>query len=93
MAAGCPRLRWLNLTWCVKLTDRGLQRLAQHCGGLRWLSLHGVGGVSMEGLAALSTACSHSLHTLDVQGCSSGSLSRAEVAQLFPRVRTWVVHG
>ena len=86
-------LRWLNLTWCVRLTDQGIRALAQHCSSLRWLSLHGIINVSMEGLDALSRSCSGSLHTLDVQGCSSGRLDAAELEQRFPRVRTWRVHG
>ena len=93
MAEGCPQLRWLNLTWCVKLTDEGVRQLALGCRRLRWLSLHGIVSVSLQGLTELSSSCARTLHTLDVQGCSSGGLEADQLAELFPRVRTWKVHG
>lgn len=42
----CHQLRTVVLTWCVQLTDRGLLPLAQGCGRLELLSLHGIRGIT-----------------------------------------------
>ena len=93
LAEGCRTLQYLNLTWCIKITDTGLQKVAECCRSLRWLSLHGLRGITGGGLECLSSSGPARLHTLDVQGCGLDADSRARLPQLFPRVQTWKVHS
>ena len=90
--AACQQLQSVNLTWCIQLTDAGVCALAKGCPSLQLLSLHGnrhITNASIETLAA----CANSLHTLDVQGAIGlKNMSRAQLEQMFPKLRTHVVH-
>ncbi|RLM80991.1 hypothetical protein C2845_PM12G09660 [Panicum miliaceum] len=65
----CAGLTYLNLTWCVRVTDAGVVAIAQGCRSIELLSLFGIVGVTDACLDVLSKSCSHSLTTLDVNGC------------------------
>ncbi|KAG9450439.1 hypothetical protein H6P81_010404 [Aristolochia fimbriata] len=84
----CTKLVSLNLTWCVRVTDIGVISVAQSCTTLEFLSLFGITGVTDKCLEALSTFCSSTLTTLDVNGCTGiQRRSREELLQLFPYLK------
>ncbi|XP_017255370.1 F-box protein At3g58530 [Daucus carota subsp. sativus] len=92
--AKCKNLVSLNLTWCVRLTDAGVISVAQGCTSLEFLSLFGIVGVTDKCLEALSTSCSNTITTLDVNGCVGiKRRSREELLQLFPRLICFKVHS
>ena len=95
LADGCHQLRYLNLTWCIRVSDRGVEQLASSCIGLRWLSLHGILGITDRCIRSLAATCASSLNTLDVNGCRNASLTRSpgQLEQLFPHVLCWHVHS
>jgi len=90
----CGGLAYLNLTWCVRVTDAGVVAIAQGCQSLELLSLFGIVGVTDACLEALSKSCSHSLTTLDVNGCIGiKRRSRDDLLKLFPKLRCFKVHS
>ena len=92
MAQGCP-LRHINLTWCVQLTDTAVVALAQNCKDLELLSLHGIRGISDEGINELKLHNSSSLHTLDITGCTGVTgYPRTQLAEAFPNVHCFLWH-
>ncbi|CAN6243957.1 unnamed protein product [Urochloa humidicola] len=90
----CRGLTYLNLTWCVCVTDAGVIAIAQGCRSLELLSLFGIVGVTDACLEALSKSCSNSLTTLDVNGCVSiKRRSRDDLLELFPLLSCFKVHS
>ncbi|XP_058766331.1 F-box protein At3g58530-like [Vicia villosa] len=90
----CKNLVSLNLTWCVRVTDKGVIAVAQSCTSLEFLSLFGIVGVTDKCLEALSNSCSNSITTLDVNGCIGiKKRSRADLLQLFPYLKCFKVHS
>ena len=70
-----PNLTYLNLTWCLSLTDRGIvEGICKHLEkGLNLLSLYGNTTVTDRTLDALIESNIHrlTLETLDLNGCSA----------------------
>ncbi|XP_031266639.1 F-box protein At3g58530-like [Pistacia vera] len=92
--AKCKNLVSLNLTWCVRITDAGVIVLAQGCTSLEFLSLFGIVGVTDKCLEVLSSFCSKTLTTLDVNGCVGiKKRRRDELLQLFPYLTCFKVHS
>ncbi|KAL6523759.1 hypothetical protein OROGR_017362 [Orobanche gracilis] len=54
---------------CVRVTDQGAVATAQGCRSLEFLSLFGIVGVTDKSLEVLSSFCSNTVTTLDVNGC------------------------
>ncbi|CAN1800844.1 F-box protein At3g58530 [Linum perenne] len=67
--AKCKKILSLNLTWCIRVTDVGVIAVAESFTSLEFLSLFGIIGVTDKCLEALSSCCSNTLTTLDVNGC------------------------
>ncbi|KAG8367960.1 hypothetical protein BUALT_Bualt16G0127000 [Buddleja alternifolia] len=92
--ANCKNLVSLNLTWCVRVTDQGVVAIAQGCRYLEFLSLFGIVGVTDKSLEALSSFCSNTITTLDVNGCIGiKRRSREQLLQLFPNLKCFKVHS
>ncbi|XP_065637104.1 F-box protein At3g58530 isoform X2 [Quercus suber] len=92
--AECVNLVSLNLTWCVRVTDEGVMAIAQGCTSLEFLSLFGIVGVTDKCLEALSSSCSNTITTLDVNGCIGiKRRSRDELLHLFPHLKCFKVHS
>ncbi|KAL2480481.1 F-box protein [Abeliophyllum distichum] len=92
--AHCTELASLNLTWCVRVTDQGVVAIAEGCRSLEFLSLFGIVGVTDKSLEALSSFCSNTLTTLDVNGCiGMKRRTRDELLQLFPKLKCFKVHS
>lgn len=90
----CGGLTYLNLTWCICVTDVGVVAIAQGYRSLELLSLFGIVGVTDACLEALSKSCSHSLTTLDVNGCIGiKRRSRDDLIKLFPLLSCFKVHS
>ncbi|XP_015951181.1 F-box protein At3g58530 [Arachis duranensis] len=84
----------LNLTWCVRVTDKGVISIAQNCTSLEFLSLFGITGVTDKCLEELSKSCSDKITTLDVNGCIGiKRRSREELLRLFPNLKCFKVHS
>ena len=91
--ATCQHLQSVNLTWCIQLTDAGVCALAKGCRSLQSLSLHGNRHITNASIETLAASCADSLHTLDVQGAIGLiHMTRAQLEQMFPKLRTHVVH-
>ncbi|KAK4432185.1 F-box protein [Sesamum alatum] len=92
--AKCKNLISLNLTWCVQVTDHGIIAIAEGCRSLEFLSLFGIVGVTDKSLEALSSFCSNTITTLDVNGCIGiKRRSRDQLLQLFPKLKCFKVHS
>ncbi|KMS98796.1 hypothetical protein BVRB_3g068720 isoform A [Beta vulgaris subsp. vulgaris] len=92
--AECNNLVYLNITWCVRVTDVGVIAIAKGCTCLELLSLFGIIGVTDKSLEALSASCSNTLKTLDVNGCINiKRRTREELLQLFPVLECFKVHS
>ncbi|CAL1372298.1 unnamed protein product [Linum trigynum] len=92
--AKCKDLVSLNLTWCVRITDVGVIAVAEGCRSLEFLSLFGIIGVTDKCLEVLSSCCSNTLTTLDVNGCIGiKRRSRDELLGLFPYLNCFKVHS
>ncbi|GFP79836.1 F-box protein at3g58530 [Phtheirospermum japonicum] len=82
----CPKLEVFSIYWnvrCVKLTDRGLQMILLKCSLLKSLNLYalsslfGIVGVTDKSLEALSSTCSNTITTLDVNETKPQSTASA----------------
>ncbi|GAQ83937.1 hypothetical protein KFL_001690150 [Klebsormidium nitens] len=92
--AQCHELTTLNLTWCVRLMDRGLSAIAHGCPKLESLSLYGILGITDKAVEELAHHCSGTLHTLDVNGCVNVKRrSKEDLLQLFPLLTCFLVHS
>ncbi|VFQ73958.1 unnamed protein product [Cuscuta campestris] len=92
--ANCRRLLSLNLTWCVRVTDLGIKAIARGCMSLEFLSLFGIVGVTDKSLEALSSFCSSTLTTLDVNGCIGiKNRRRNQLLEMFPNLKCFKVHS
>ncbi|KAL6540435.1 hypothetical protein OROMI_024318 [Orobanche minor] len=92
--AKCKNLISLNLTWCVRVTDQGVIAIAQGCRSLEFLSLFGIVGVTDKSLEVLSSFCSNTVTTLDVNGCVGiKRRSRDRLLELFPKLKCFKVHS
>jgi F-box/leucine-rich repeat protein 14 len=92
IAAGLPKLKTINLSFCVSITDSGLRHLAK-MSSLRELNLRACDNVTDSGLAHLSEGLSGSggscLTSLDVSFCDKiGDVALNHVAQGLFRLKT-----
>ena len=91
--AKCPELRFAELSWCIQLTDGGVCALAAGSRNLEVLSLHGILGITDKVIDALAASCSHSLHSLDVNGCTGIEYrSEEQLTVKLPNLRTFILH-
>ncbi|CAD7960842.1 unnamed protein product [Amoebophrya sp. A25] len=88
------RLKVLNLTWCTLITDAGIAALCQSAvRDLAELSLFGNLNISEESLRLLGQKFGHSLHTLDINGCTNiPNRAPEDVLRYLPNVTRFVVH-
>lgn len=96
VARGCPRLAYLNLTWCVNVNDEALAVVAASCRRLRLLSVFGLRGVTDATLDELAQPgrCSATLATLDVHGCCNVKRqAEAELLKQFPKLTCFTHHS
>lgn len=70
LGAGLSSLQSLDVSYCRKLSDRGLKTVAEGCQDLRGLQLAGCRLITDTALQSLSQNC-HSLKELGLQGCTS----------------------
>ena len=68
IAAGCPHLLNLNLSYCTAITDASLQAIGHHSHQLLNLEVRGCEKLTSVGLVALAAGCS-SLRELDIKRC------------------------
>ena len=93
--AECKHLEYLNLSWCVKVTDEGVVPLARGCQFLTLLSVHGNLKITRLSLAALAKNC-RILQTLDLQGCAAipaEERSDAKLKDTFPSLTCTQYHS
>ena len=69
VAVSFPCLRTLNLAWCSKITDAGMQTLAKHCAGLRRLNLSYCRNITDAGMPSLAKLTN--LQQLNLTDCVS----------------------
>lgn len=65
---GCPELQVLDVTWCHRITDRGLKALARGCPDLKRLAVACNGFISEDGVTEIVQHC-HQLRELDLSLC------------------------
>lgn len=70
IGSGLSSLRSLDVSYCRKLTDKGLSAIADGCSDLHVLRLSGCRFVTDKALLALSVNCPY-LEELGLQGCSN----------------------
>lgn len=68
LSNGCKKLKKLNLSYCVNVTDRGMEhiRFIEH---LSDLELRGLTKITSAGLTALAAGCKR-LADLDLKHCA-----------------------
>ncbi|GAB6022872.1 hypothetical protein CHUAL_006969 [Chamberlinius hualienensis] len=65
----CLTVEKIVLSGCIKLTDKGLIAIAQHCPELRHVELKGCQSLTNDGLLELVSNC-HNIEYLDLTGCN-----------------------
>lgn len=94
--ASCHKLKTINFTWCIQLTDDGVCPIASGCTSLTSLSLHGLRGITNRTIEALAQHNKESLQTLDVHGCigisTKSNDTEAYLLELLPNIEEFVVH-
>ena len=66
---GSPRLQWIGLRGCVRLSDKGLARVGAHCPELGSVDLEGCVGITDKGVVALTKRLR--LRSLSLKGCTN----------------------
>lgn len=69
LAGGCQKIRKLNLSYCIEITDKGMERLSKLV-ELFDLELRGLHKITGGGLTALASGCKK-LAELDLKHCES----------------------
>lgn len=69
LAGGCQKIRKLNLSYCIEITDKGMERLSKLV-ELYDLELRGLHKITGGGLTALASGCKK-LAELDLKHCES----------------------
>ena len=95
-----PNLTYLNLSWCLALTDKGIVEgiCTSLVKGLNLLSLFGNSNVTEITLTTLveTEIHRHNLETLDLNGCKliSSELREEEIlSKQFPNCKEFVYHS
>uniref|UniRef100_A0A0G4H8H3 F-box/LRR-repeat protein 15-like leucin rich repeat domain-containing protein n=1 Tax=Chromera velia CCMP2878 TaxID=1169474 RepID=A0A0G4H8H3_9ALVE len=88
----------LNLTWCLRVTDRSLKALSKGCPALETLSLHGNTSITPDGLTALEQSpLKDTLTALDVRGCRQLDAYVSEgfkrLKEAFPKLTCFELHS
>ena len=80
------------MTWCVKVTDAGVEAIGTGCRDLELLSLHGILGVTDKSVELLATNCKK-LKFFDVNGCGYvNQKSKDHLFSIFPALRSTLIH-
>ncbi len=66
---GCPNLEHVDISWCQRILDDGLEAVATGCGHLKVLICKGCSGITDEGLGHIAQHC-HDLRVLNLHSCS-----------------------
>lgn len=69
LAGGCQKIRKLNLSYCIEITDKGMERLSKLV-ELFDLELRGLHKITGGGLTVLASGCKK-LAELDLKHCES----------------------
>lgn len=69
LAGGCKKVGKLNLSYCIEITDKGMERLSNLV-ELFDLELRGLHKITGGGLTALASGC-NKLAELDLKHCES----------------------
>ena len=88
-------LRYVNFSWCGRLTDEGVCHVAENCRHLELLSVHGNRNVTEKLIESLKIGQkdSKSLKVLDVKGCVNVKTNTLEaLRQIFPNLQTIKFH-
>jgi len=64
---GCKRLTKLNLSYCNRITDRGMEHIS-HLGELSDLELRGLSNITSIGIRSVAISCQR-LADLDLKHC------------------------
>eukprot|EP00347_Sterkiella_histriomuscorum_P014091 403362200 len=91
-----PDLTYLNLTWCVSLTDKGIvDGITAYLSKLNLLSLYGLVTLTDKAIdAILNTNMKYTLEIFDINGCREITKSdEATLKSLFPNVKVLVYHS
>ena len=78
-----PLLRELNVSSCVRITDKGIACLPRLCPGLYSINLACLPLITADGVSAVSDALGAQLTSLELAGCSA--ISEAALIQRFGR--------
>lgn len=71
LCSKAPKMKFLNITWCISLTDKAMiEGVAKYCTDLELLSIFGLVNMTDAAITPmLSTPLKYSLQTFDVNGC------------------------
>ena len=93
-------MTYLNLTWCVALTDKGIVDGVSKLEKLDLLSIFGLVAITDASLDALLESKSrYTLTTLDINGCKfikycgEHGVDHESICKLFPNVTTTIFHS
>ena len=89
------KLKYLNLSWCSKVTDSSFQAIAPNLDNLELLSLHGLLGITDKTIENLHSneKLRNKLNTLDVYGCANVlDKEKEKLLEKFPRLTCFKYH-
>ena len=93
IADGCEKLKYLNLSWCLAVTDVGVTSICKSCKNLELLSVHGNRNVTDAVIDVLyENNAKGALKTLDVRGCMGIDQNRVKLIEKFPSLTEFVHH-
>ncbi len=98
MTRNFVNLKYLNLTWCLNLTDRSIvEGVSKHLNKLNLLSVYGLVKITDESIKSMlkNEALRNQLETLDINGCKEITIcsDHESIVKLFPNVRITVFHS
>ena len=100
MTSKYAELKYLNITWCLALTDKGIVDGVSKLENLDLLSVFGLVAITDKSMdALLNSKIRYTLTTLDINGCKFISycgehgVDHEAICKLFPNVTTTVFHS
>jgi F-box and leucine-rich repeat protein 2/20 len=88
-------LKYLNLSWCSKITDVAVESLAPQLDSLELLSLHGILGITDKTVEYLHSneSLRNRLQTLDLYGCANvKNKDHQYLIEKFPKLTCFKHH-
>ncbi len=93
IAENCPKLRYLNLALCTKLTDSQIKTIAQNCPELQEINLAHCNLLTDKSIEEITQYCPH-IESINLSRCHTiTDTAVIKLAESYPHLQTLILAG